>query len=855
MQAMFGIGGWELVAILVLLGGLAIIVGGIVGVVYLVTRPKRTEPRPVSPAPVAAVPKAAPAAPAGPAAGFPTKTVLLSRQCPQCGAALPADAPEGLCPACLLQRGFATEGGGGAGPTSFEPPPIGELAKLFPQLEILECLGRGGMGAVYKARQPRLERLVALKILAPEKQSDPQFAERFEREARVLARLNHPNIVSVFDFGEVQGRFYLIMEYVDGLTLRQVMQAAKMAPAEALELVPKICDALQYAHSQGIVHRDIKPENILLDKQGRVKIADFGIAKIAGVETKGMSLTGARDVMGTPVYVAPEQVEKPQTVDHRADIYSLGVVFYEMLTGELPLGKFSPPSKKVQLDVRLDEVVLHALEKEPARRYQEASQVKTAVETIAGTPAPVAAVGGAAAGVVAGNPSIVTAPAVALLVAGGWMILKGSIGVLTLLGLATGLGSFLGLGHLFGAISSFAIVPMLLLKFIPGGLMLFGGFQMLQRRSYAWGIAAGIFGIMACSVLGFIAGVWTLIVLSRDDARAVFGGGQTAGNPAAPLVPPQPGRFGKRVGIVAGCVLLAMVGLLVFCLAAAATALPGFFADATVPTPPLTAEELTKAGIYQESGEYRRHFSQTFPLNVRGQFSIDNVNGRTDIQGWSSNLVAITAVIHGKTGEGVKAVDIEVDPNVDHANIHTEISDRRRKFQWKWSWFRHMLDDKATVDYTVRVPQGAKLEEVSSVNGEIYIEGVAGDINASTVNGQTEIKNAQRNLKLGTVNGSIKAELETLGAGQSVSLEAVNGEMTLTLPADADATFEVGTVNGDISSEFPTVQPTKEFPVGNNLKGVLGKGEAKVKADAVNGSIKFRKGPATNRVLAPSTDT
>jgi DUF4097 and DUF4098 domain-containing protein YvlB len=144
---------------------------------------------------------------------------------------------------------------------------------------------------------------------------------------------------------------------------------------------------------------------------------------------------------------------------------------------------------------------------------------------------------------------------------------------------------------------------------------------------------------------------------------------------------------------------------------------------------------------------------------------------------------------------------------------------------------------------------------VSSVNGEIYIEGVAGDINASTVNGETDIKNAQRNLKLGTVNGSIKAELETLGAGQSVSLEAVNGEMTLTLPADADATFEVGTVNGDISSEFPSVQPTKEFPVGNNLKGVLGKGAAKVKANAVNGTIKFRKAPATRQVLAPSTDT
>ena len=150
--------------------------------------------------------------------------------------------------------------------------------------------------------------------------------------------------------------------------------------------MPQICEALQFAHNEGIVHRDIKPENILLDKKGRVKIADFGIAKILGVSADKISLTGAKDVIGTPHYMAPEQIERPALVDHRADIFSLGVVFYEMLTGELPLGKFAPPSQKVQIDVRLDEVVLHALEKEPERRYQQASQVKTEVETIAGSP-------------------------------------------------------------------------------------------------------------------------------------------------------------------------------------------------------------------------------------------------------------------------------------------------------------------------------------------------------------------------------------------------------------------------------------------------------------------------------------
>ena len=316
--------------------------------------------------------------------------------CPRCHVPVAADAPEGLCPRCLMELSLAapTEMAGEMGPGGTKvvtpeakaPPPVEEIARLFPQLEILACLGRGGMGIVYKARQPKLNRLVALKILTREKEKDPHFAERFEREARALARLNHPSIVAVYDFGEANGLWFLVMEFVDGMNLRQLLRARKMTPEEALGIVPRICEALQYAHEQGIVHRDVKPENILLDKQGRVKIADFGIAKILGGEKKEEALTGEHQTMGTPHYMAPEQVEKPATVDHRADIYSLGVVFYEMLTGELPLGKFAAPSKKVQVDVRLDEVVLHALEKEPERRYQKASQVKSDVETIATTP-------------------------------------------------------------------------------------------------------------------------------------------------------------------------------------------------------------------------------------------------------------------------------------------------------------------------------------------------------------------------------------------------------------------------------------------------------------------------------------
>jgi serine/threonine protein kinase len=319
------------------------------------------------------------------------------RICQNCGAALSADAPQGLCPQCLMKIAMGTQSGPGSNPGSGakgSPPDPAKLATHFPQLEILELLGQGGMGVVYKARQRQLDRVIALKILPLEAGRDPAFAERFTREARALARLNHPNIVALYDFGQTDGLYYFIMEFVDGLNLRQLERSRRVAPKEALNIVPKICEALQYAHDQGVVHRDIKPENILLDKQGRVKIADFGLAKLLGHATQDFRLTDAGRVMGTPHYMAPEQVEHPLDVDHRADIYSLGVVFYEMLTGELPLGKFQSPScctGGVQIDVRLDEVVLRALEKEPARRYQQASVLKTEVETIAGTAPAVAA--------------------------------------------------------------------------------------------------------------------------------------------------------------------------------------------------------------------------------------------------------------------------------------------------------------------------------------------------------------------------------------------------------------------------------------------------------------------------------
>ena len=324
--------------------------------------------------------------------------------CPSCRKAVSPGAPLGLCPECLIKSGFNTGTGPASGPAQaghlesrplrgFPPPAVEHLRPMFPQLEILELIGQGGMGAVYKARQPGLNRVVALKILPTANanpstrdgslRADADFADRFTREARLLARLQHPRIVTIHDVGVAGGLHYLLMEYVDGPNLRQVQRTGRLAPTQALRIVPEICEALQFAHDRGVVHRDIKPENVLLDRDGHVKITDFGIAKMIGPDAETVALTGGVDVIGTPHYMAPEQIERPLDVDHRADIYSLGVVFYELLTGELPLGRFAAPSQRVQVDVRLDDVVLRALEKEPARRYQQVSEVKTRIDTIA----------------------------------------------------------------------------------------------------------------------------------------------------------------------------------------------------------------------------------------------------------------------------------------------------------------------------------------------------------------------------------------------------------------------------------------------------------------------------------------
>ncbi len=250
-----------------------------------------------------------------------------------------------------------------------------------------EKLGVGGMGIVFRARHESLGREVALKILHPVCAAKPGFAERFRREGRVLAGLSHSRIPAVFDTGCEAGIYYLATEYVPGSTLRDVMGMVPIPLHDAVRIVAQVCEALEYAHASGLVHRDIKPENVLVTPEGEVKLADFGIAKLVADGKPMTQITEADGVIGTRAYMAPEQLERGREVDHRADLYSLGAVFYELLTGGLPLGVFGPPSQQVAVDPRADGVVMRALEKDPSRRYQSAAEFRAAAMTLL-TPQP-----------------------------------------------------------------------------------------------------------------------------------------------------------------------------------------------------------------------------------------------------------------------------------------------------------------------------------------------------------------------------------------------------------------------------------------------------------------------------------
>lgn len=259
------------------------------------------------------------------------------------------------------------------------PPQPGDL--IADRYELEELVGTGGMSSVFRARDNQLDRRVAIKLLHEHYAADPEYLERFRREARAVARLSHPNIVTVIDRGDHDGQQYIVFELVDGENLKElVLRSGRLSVRRALELALPVADGLAFAHDHGLVHRDVKPQNVLLSSEGEVKVTDFGIARSLHME-HGVTQTGT--VLGTGEYLAPEQASGKQ-ISPATDVYSLGVVLWELLAGDVPfvgenfvavalrhVNEPPPPLRERRTDVspRLDAAVQRALEKDPARRF------------------------------------------------------------------------------------------------------------------------------------------------------------------------------------------------------------------------------------------------------------------------------------------------------------------------------------------------------------------------------------------------------------------------------------------------------------------------------------------------------
>ena len=262
-------------------------------------------------------------------------------------------------------------------PIGFVAPEPSQLAPFFPGYEIHDLVATGGMGAVYRALQKSLDRTVAIKILPLEFSEDAEFCAGFEAEAKAMARLNHPNLIAVYDFGEVNGMLYIVMEFVPGKSLYHSANGVAIEPGEAARLVTGICNGLAHAHENGILHRDIKPSNILLTPQKEPKIGDFGLARPVEKKTQAGEV-----IFGTPGYTAPEVVNTPDQVDHRADLFCVGVMLHELLTGKLPAADSRPASVISGCDVRFDAIIRRATHPQPAGRYSSAAEIAAELQAI-----------------------------------------------------------------------------------------------------------------------------------------------------------------------------------------------------------------------------------------------------------------------------------------------------------------------------------------------------------------------------------------------------------------------------------------------------------------------------------------
>lgn len=504
---------------------------------------------------------------------------LTSNTCPRCGVERAADDLDGLCPSCLLLLAASEPGkppvGEQAADAHRKPPAPGasptttpvamegttraeltmdSIRQLFPHLEIERTLGQGGMGIVFLARQRHLDRPVALKIIAPEIAGNPTFAERFSREARTTARLNHKNVAMVYDFGEVEGVYFMVMEYVEGRSLRELIQGGGPSLYVAIEIMLQVCDALSYAHQAGVVHRDIKPENVIVGLNGQVKVVDFGLAKLTNPAQRDLTLTGTRQVMGTPRYMSPEQMDAPQSVDHRSDIYSAGVILYELLTGELPTGHFDPPSKRGLGDAMLDDIVMRTLARDPEQRFQTIGHLRTELELAMSHQRQQAKPPRIEAQPLAPQTSFANQ---------WWPSDDGEQLTLVAKGLlvTAGLQWFVANLVLLVTLVFFENTPrheswftaLLTTGVLGASLTMFGAIRMWRRESYWLSYAACAAAMVCCpaNLLGLPIGVIGLALLSREEARRQFAGHAPDGEH------PVPGR--ERIDLTSAFLLTSAV--------------------------------------------------------------------------------------------------------------------------------------------------------------------------------------------------------------------------------------------------------------------------------------------------------
>ncbi|MGH7969881.1 MAG: serine/threonine-protein kinase, partial [Limisphaerales bacterium] len=317
--------------------------------------------------------------------------------CAKCGAQLLPGPERALCPACLLEAGLSLSAS--AENLAVDPADMGEKGRARPsrelestrrfgEYELLAEIARGGQGVVYRARHRGLNRVVALKMLILGPWATEAHLKRFKTEAEAAATLDHPQIVPIYEIGQVEGQHYFTMKLVEGASLKQLGVGGPVAPRRAAEIVTAAAGAMAHAHERNILHRDLKPGNILLDEQGQVHVTDFGLAKLVEDES---TITNTMDVLGTPSYLSPEQAAgQAKTLTTACDIYGLGAVLYELLTGNPPFAGGTtmetirqvlekeprrPSLWNPKLDRDLETICLKCLEKDPLRRYLSAAEL------------------------------------------------------------------------------------------------------------------------------------------------------------------------------------------------------------------------------------------------------------------------------------------------------------------------------------------------------------------------------------------------------------------------------------------------------------------------------------------------